>query len=165
MAPIGRWTLDRSGFLSDTADAEPRRAWAGARLTAHNTRYRMSRRPPLVVGTAGSRAIFDLAMCTNPPGITHFWRATRTPDASVMAHLWRIRVRSWTFALVCRVVDLPFLFADVRRIRLDDFPKLITTSRTLDCHGISHSSSDVCPDPPKTEMKRFTTGMPTGIEK
>jgi hypothetical protein len=59
---------------------------------------------------------------------------TANTDVSVMAQLWRIRIRSWMFALVRRIADLPFWFADVRRVRLDDFPKLSTTtwaSRTL----------------------------------
>lgn len=43
-------------------------------------------------------------------------------DVNVMAHSWRIRVRLWMFDLVRRVVDLPFLFALVRRIDLDGFP-------------------------------------------
>jgi hypothetical protein len=41
-----------------------------------------------------------------------------------MAHLWHIRVRSWRFVQVHRLANLPFLFAAVRRIGLDDFPKL-----------------------------------------
>jgi hypothetical protein len=50
-------------------------------------------------------------------------------DVGVMAHLWHIRLRLWTFALVRRVADLPSLFADVRRISVDDFPKLRTRVR------------------------------------
>jgi hypothetical protein len=57
------------------------------------------------------------------------------PDASVMAYLWRICVRSWPFALVRRVVDLPVSSADVRRIRLDDFPKLSTIPAAADIGG------------------------------
>jgi hypothetical protein len=48
------------------------------------------------------------------------------PVANVMAHLWRIRLRSWTLGVIRRVADLPFQFAVVRRIRRDDFPKLDT---------------------------------------
>ena len=48
---------------------------------------------------------------------------------SVMAHLWHIRFRSWTFAHVLGVADLPFLFVTVRRISLDDFPKLRCLSK------------------------------------
>ena len=33
---------------------------------------------------------------------------------NVMAHSWHIRIRSWQFAAVCHVADLPFLFALVR---------------------------------------------------
>ena len=47
-------------------------------------------------------------------------------DVSVMAHSWHIRVRLWTFALVRRFADLPFSSAIVRRVALDDFPKLST---------------------------------------
>jgi hypothetical protein len=38
----------------------------------------------------------------------------------------RIRIRLWTFALVRRLADLPFSFATVRRVGLDDFPKLMS---------------------------------------
>ena len=50
-------------------------------------------------------------------------------DVNVMAHSWRIRVRLWTFALVRRLADLPFPFADVRRFGVVDFPKLRTRVR------------------------------------
>jgi hypothetical protein len=53
----------------------------------------------------------------------------RNADVGVMAHLWRIPVRSWTFVFVRRIADLPFPFADIRRIGLDDFPKLISNYR------------------------------------
>jgi hypothetical protein len=61
-----------------------------------------------------------------PSGCIHPWRVSVDPDVSVMAHSWHIRVRLWTFAVVRRVADLPFQFAVVRRIRLEDFPKLST---------------------------------------
>ncbi len=43
------------------------------------------------------------------------------------AHSWRIRVRLWAFVLVRRVADLPFSFATVHPVGLDDIPKLIQT--------------------------------------
>ena len=46
-----------------------------------------------------------------------------------MARLWRIRVRSWPFASVRRVADLPFLFAIVRQFTLGVIPKLRTRVR------------------------------------
>jgi hypothetical protein len=43
-----------------------------------------------------------------------------------MTHSWRIRIRPRTFAPVRRLADLPLWFAAaVRRICLDDFPKLM----------------------------------------
>jgi len=50
-------------------------------------------------------------------------------DASVMARLWRVRVRPWSFAGVRRVADLPFLFAVVRQFALGGIPKLRTRVR------------------------------------
>jgi hypothetical protein len=49
-------------------------------------------------------------------------------DVSVMAHSWRTPVRLWTLALIRRVADLPFSFADVRRISLHDLPKLMVSA-------------------------------------
>jgi hypothetical protein len=42
-----------------------------------------------------------------------------------MARSWRVRAGPWSFAIVRRFADLPFLVARVRRFALRMIPKLI----------------------------------------
>ena len=67
-------------------------------------------------------------------------------DVGVMAHLSirHIRVRSWTFAEVSRVADLPFRFIDVRRFRLTIFPSGVRTcSAKIVCSSVYRNASNL----------------------
>jgi len=50
----------------------------------------------------------------------------RVLPSARMAHSWRIRVRSWSFAVIRRLADLPLQFAAVRTESLGSIPKLRT---------------------------------------
>jgi hypothetical protein len=120
----GRYLLsgERSAWVLRT------RAGSALRLTEPTSATAFGRPGDRALGPWHGRVSSDLRplqCCTNPPGIAiaHPLRVTRTLTPASWP-IRRIHVCSWPFALVRRVVDLPFSFADVRRIRLDDSPKL-----------------------------------------
>jgi hypothetical protein len=52
-----------------------------------------------------------------------------------MARSWRVRVRPRLSAVVRRVADLPFLFAEIRGFRLRMIPKLAQPVKSPGCRG------------------------------
>ena len=60
------------------------------------------------MGTAlsGWSSLAHLTQSVSHRGLFTPWKVGVDTDVSVMAHLWRIRVRLWAFAIVRRVADL-----------------------------------------------------------